>query len=160
MVATSILKRIIQVTDLISGEQSLVIHFSYVGWQENEEPGSIRLLCPMMQLVNLANVLNNPILIHGSLGAGRCGTFVAIHSILEKISSLQLKGNNAGKERISFPEIVIHLRNQRPGLVSNEIQYRSIYNCVLFFMDPKNQKDVKFENKQQVEKNQKHLMYS
>jgi len=81
-----------------------------------------------------------PIVVHCSAGCGRTGTFIAICNgivtleILKKCGKLNTESGYSLVPRISIFAIVRRLREQRWTMVRTELQYKSIYDFIIFYL--------------------------
>jgi len=65
-----------------------------------------------------------PVVVHCSAGIGRTGTFIAVENIIENINKYL---------PIDVFNTVLELRKNRFKMVQTELQYRSIYDTVLYY---------------------------
>ncbi|MCE5295228.1 MAG: tyrosine-protein phosphatase [Chlamydiales bacterium] len=103
-----------------------VYQLKYENWQEGQG-ANIKLV---QRLINDTNYLrlmcgvNRPLLVHGSLGKGRTGTFVALHHILGQMQRFpkQAPDIQATVKELRKPE------SGRAGMVQTLAQYQFLYN--------------------------------
>jgi protein tyrosine phosphatase len=99
-----------------TGETRTVSQFHYLAWLEGRTPENVRSFLQFRRKVHKSyRNSGSPILVHCSDGAGRSGTYTLIDMILERIKN--------GAKEIDLRATLEHLRDQRPGLCSNQSQF-------------------------------------
>lgn len=105
-----------------------IVQLHYTEWPDFGTPDSTHAIRQLVALANLHRTqgvqsgLHGPTTVHCSAGVGRAGTFIAIHSALDRLKS--------SNEPIDIPGIVATLRQSRIGMVQTLDQYRFIYETV------------------------------
>jgi len=111
------------------GEERVITQFHYTEWPDFGRPASTQTIRELIAALDVQRLkgqlagLRGPIVAHCSAGVGRAGTFVAIHSSLEKMKytrSLEVNVENT----------VLALRRCRPGMVQSPEQYKFIYEVL------------------------------
>lgn len=98
-------------------EERLITQYHYLGWPKGGVP-DVELILQLLKQIPKTRCL----LVHGSLGTGRTGTFVCLHHL---INVIQAKGKV--KDLIINPqETILRMRVQRPGQVENIAQLEFI----------------------------------
>ncbi len=95
------------ILDERTGSETAVKHFQYTGWPDLGVPENTM---PILQLcLEVAKLRPKRLLVHGSAGVGRTGTFFALLKIIEEI--------NLDIETIDIFNTVLALRSQRMKMV-------------------------------------------
>ena len=125
----SYFKELLKINELNEINQIQILN-----WDEHEIPNDEILV---KNIINtLINKINDnriqnpeiPILIHCSAGVGRTGTFIAICQIIKCLEKIKL----LKKEPIlNVFNVVRKLREQRYSMVTDTIQYKSIYTLCI-----------------------------
>ena len=103
----------------------VVHHLAYSEWSDFGIPKSPTTILELGSLAtDCSRSSKGTIAVHCSAGVGRAGTFVAIHSIIEKT----LQDQNIGA--IAIPETLRKLRRQRSEAVQTVEQFAFIYLAV------------------------------
>jgi len=110
-----------------------ITQLHYSEWPDSGTPKSTRCL---RRLIRLANYYRDsqagPMIVHCSAGIGRAGTFIATDIMIRAHSS------NSKTEKGCPPrtvmDTVIHLREQRRGMVQTLDQYRFVHQAVTDYL--------------------------
>lgn len=113
-------------------EVHCLCHLQYTEWPDFGVPRSTNTIRHLLELTNeyreqyTTNKDDTPgtVVVHCSAGIGRCGTFLAIQSVLEKLNA------NEPPSTISVKEIVTSLREFRMAMVQTKEQYKFIYHVL------------------------------
>nr|XP_022313209.1 receptor-type tyrosine-protein phosphatase delta-like isoform X2 [Crassostrea virginica] len=96
-------------------ETRRINHYQFTGWPDTKSPQSVEgLLCFRNLTKNSLRSDEGPMIVHGSAGIGRTGTFIALDYLLEK-------GFKEGC--VDVKGCVINLRQQRPFSIQSVDQY-------------------------------------
>ncbi|XP_021961232.2 tyrosine-protein phosphatase 10D [Folsomia candida] len=108
-------------------------HYQFLTWTHLESVDPPEALVHFVREVRkyapspiLGNPSNAPLIVHGSAGVGRTGTFIAVDIALNQIEK---------KKAVNIASIVSQMRAQRVGMVHTEPQYVCIYKCVIVTLD-------------------------
>ncbi|KIW62544.1 hypothetical protein, variant [Phialophora macrospora] len=114
----------------IGAEKRFVHHYLFEEWPESGRPNLTNSLGLVQLQEYLRRVSRGSLrIVHGSAGAGRTGTFIALDFLLELLHTGRLGGvQDNGKDLIE--ETVDSLREQRMMMVENEVQYAFIYKVL------------------------------
>lgn len=102
-------------------------HIQYTEWPDFGVPRStatIRKVVEFCDKYRLAKSGNGTAVVHCSAGVGRCGTFLAIQCVVEKLKS------NIPPSAIDVKNIVSSLREYRMAMVQTKDQYKFIYQVM------------------------------
>ena len=111
-----------------------IVQIQILCWGDHDIPKDNLIFVKMINL--LINKINDnrikypeiPILVHCSAGVGRTGTFIAIYQIIKCLEKIKL----LNKEPIlNVFNVVRKLREQRYSMVTDTIQYKSIYTLCI-----------------------------
>ncbi|XP_063974325.1 receptor-type tyrosine-protein phosphatase N2 [Diachasmimorpha longicaudata] len=109
--------------NLRTGETRTVTQFHFLSWPENGVPHSTKALLEFRRKVNKSyRGRSCPIVIHCSNGAGRTGTYCLIDMVLNRMAK--------GAKEIDIAAALEHIRDQRPGMVSNKQQFEFVLVAV------------------------------
>ncbi|KAK2782192.1 hypothetical protein FQN52_001030 [Onygenales sp. PD_12] len=116
----------------IGSGSKIVWHFLFAGWTDNLVPeGKDRdALIEMIKLtIEKAGSLDNPRIVHCSAGVGRTGTFITVDHLLRELQGGNLLSPVADEADPVFSTVNL-LREQRPHMVYNNVQYQYIYDIL------------------------------
>jgi len=117
---------------LLEGTHTLakVTQYHYDNWPKDDTPEADLL----MKLLD-ALPEGKKLLVHSSRGAGRAGTFVAIHSLITNVIAPQLQAKKSLEEIMVNPEeTVLKLLMQRTATVANIAQLSFIYRALVEYV--------------------------
>lgn len=104
-------------------ETKRVNHYQFTVWPDTKVPESLEgLLCFRNLTKNSLRSEEGPMIIHGSAGIGRTGTFIALDYLLEK-------GFKEGC--VDVKTCVISLRQQRPFAIQSVDQYAFLHDALV-----------------------------
>ncbi len=92
-------------------------------------------LLSLIQKVRMKYHPGDLIACHSNDGAGRAGTFIAGFLLLNEIDRQLASGVSKESLNISIEKIVMQLSLQRPHLVQNSAQYRTLYRLVDLYIE-------------------------
>lgn len=125
-------QRTFKIQPLTNDLPSHVVQLHYPGWNDHGVPN----FSILFQLMKKIPSYVTPV-VHCSAGIGRSGTFVAIHSLLHKVSTLDLKNERTIAQLNSLDylislveERVMELRQQRHNMVTSIEQYYAIIQAL------------------------------
>jgi len=101
-----------------------VHHLHYTEWSDFGAPTSTEGIRDLISASNDYRDSSNsrgPMVVHCSAGIGRAGTFIAIHQALERLEQ--------GLD-YNVKDLVLHMREQRWGMVQTEKQYSFIHRAI------------------------------
>lgn len=122
---SSLSKRKILLTNILTKDKKVVIHFHYKEWDDRDIPKNMKTL---EELLNQLEILftDTPIVVHCSAGCGRTGTFCAI----DTIRKIKTEEHN---ETLLF-DIISVFREQRHLMVQTSSQYVFIFDFISFYL--------------------------
>lgn len=104
-------------------ETKRVNHYQFTVWPDTKVPESLEgLLCFRNLTKNSLRSDEGPMIVHGSAGIGRTGTFIALDYLLEK-------GFKEGC--VDVKTCVISLRQQRPFAIQSVDQYAFLHDALV-----------------------------
>jgi len=112
-----------------SGAVKNVAHFQYIAWPDQGLPMNTDGMNSIMEMTDAVNTTGAPIVVHCSAGIGRTGVFCVVHSVLAKMKLLLT--SNLQHPDINIKKIVLHMREQRAGMVQTPEQYAFCYLTLL-----------------------------
>ncbi|KAG8185239.1 hypothetical protein JTE90_002765 [Oedothorax gibbosus] len=100
-----------------------VIQYQFTGWPDQTVPSSLTSLIKFTKRVREDHtVLQGPIIVHCSAGAGRSGTYISIDALCQQA---------AEEKRVDVFRFVNNARHQRIHLVQTMEQYAFIYEALV-----------------------------
>lgn len=97
-----------------------VLQWQFKKWNDDYSPDDSLSLLHFIRQVRISPHIR-PICVHCSAGVGRSGIFIAIDQLLDNLE----QGYN-----VDVYNVVQHLRQQRPSMIQNIEQYRTIYDVI------------------------------
>ncbi|XP_048462081.1 receptor-type tyrosine-protein phosphatase N2 [Rhincodon typus] len=109
--------------NLQTNETRTVTQFHFLSWFDQAVPSSTRILLDFRRKVNKCyRGRSCPIIVHCSDGAGRCGTYILIDMVLNRMAK--------GAKEIDIAATLEHLRDQRPMMVQTKDQFEFALTAV------------------------------
>ncbi|XP_067864235.1 receptor-type tyrosine-protein phosphatase N2 isoform X2 [Heptranchias perlo] len=109
--------------NLQTNETRTVTQFHFLSWFDQAVPSSTRSLLDFRRKVNKCyRGRSCPIIVHCSDGAGRCGTYILIDMVLNRMAK--------GAKEIDIAATLEHLRDQRPMMVQTKEQFEFALTAV------------------------------
>uniref|UniRef100_A0AAY5EZL6 Protein tyrosine phosphatase receptor type N2 n=1 Tax=Electrophorus electricus TaxID=8005 RepID=A0AAY5EZL6_ELEEL len=106
-----------------TNETRTVTQFHFLSWMDQSVPESARTLLDFRRKVNKCyRGRSCPIIIHCSDGSGRCGSYILIDMVLNKMAK--------GAKEIDIAATLEHLRDQRAGMVHTKDQFEFALTAV------------------------------
>ena len=116
----------------LDGVSHKLKQYHFLAWPDNHIPGNRNSLGSLIDDLQLEETKGGPIVIHCSAGIGRTGTLLALTQLKSIISHQKKNNSDIG---VSVFSIVRRLREQRPNMVYNTLQYNMIYDFVTEWID-------------------------
>jgi protein tyrosine phosphatase len=117
------------------GTDRIIHQVHFMGWPDNSVP---TLYDGFNRLIRASNIFmrddRGPMTIHCSAGVGRTGTFICIHSMLQRLMEHKDSGTTEPFE-YNFFEIVMALKQMRWQLVYNAQQYEFCYRGTSYIVN-------------------------
>eukprot|EP01116_Phalansterium_solitarium_P016390 TRINITY_DN380_c0_g1_i2.p1 TRINITY_DN380_c0_g1~~TRINITY_DN380_c0_g1_i2.p1 ORF type:complete len:564 (+),score=67.38 TRINITY_DN380_c0_g1_i2:130-1821(+) len=117
------------VRNLETGEERTATQYQYMAWPDHGLPTGTTAFLDLSRQVDDSNFSKGPIIVHCSAGIGRSGTFCTVHSVIEKLKR-DLAEHPTAEPVFNIVDTVLHLREQRPGMVQTREQYIFCYCCI------------------------------
>uniref|UniRef100_A0A7E4UZT9 protein-tyrosine-phosphatase n=1 Tax=Panagrellus redivivus TaxID=6233 RepID=A0A7E4UZT9_PANRE len=117
-----------KVTDRHTGQTRTIRHFQFVEWPENGVPKSaVEFLDFVGQVHNTKRQFGDsgPITVHCSTGAGRTGVFIALATIMDRMSLEHV---------VDVFTTVKLLRTERQNMVEEKDEYQFVYTAALEYL--------------------------
>lgn len=148
---TGLIKRMFKLVDLENPQViKSVTHYQYKDWPDHGVPPSklfqilnsfvfqkfnyltkkFKAMNAMKKLIQIAQSMEAPVVIHCSAGIGRTGAFLAILLTLQKVKNYLSQPNNTEPYKFNIFLTAIQLRNQRWGMIQQAAQYTFVYEVV------------------------------
>lgn len=105
-------------------ESRLITQLQYTGWPDHGLPASTGAFLEIVDLANRENHSKGPFVVHCSAGIGRSGTFITVHSNMEKMRRMKERSETG---EINVVETILLLRKQRLGMVQTKEQEMFCY---------------------------------
>jgi len=106
-----------------TGETRTVTQFHFLSWPDGSVPSTSKPLLEFRRKVNKSyRGRSCPIIVHCSDGVGRCGTYVLIDMVLNRM--------NKGSKEIDIAATLEHIRDQRSGMVQTRSQFEFCLTAV------------------------------
>jgi len=156
---TELTERKLKVINIDSAESRIVYQFQYTAWPDHGLPESTHAFLDLAHKVEQVNEAGAPIIVHCSAGIGRSGTFCTVHSIIEKLR-FDMKNQPEKLPYINVVKTVLHMREQRPGMVQTQEQYVFCYLTLLEEIKRLSNKDVEKEVTQVVKEEEVNMVQS
>ncbi|KAK9853362.1 hypothetical protein WJX84_007541, partial [Apatococcus fuscideae] len=112
-----------------------VDHFQFISWPDQgaTTKGNGTLLDLIRRLESTGAVemaKREPPVIHCNTGIGRTGVFIALAVILRRLAQMPPNYTPNGMDIVCMRDVLIELRRQRMGLISNIRQYAMLHEAV------------------------------
>ncbi|XP_060646073.1 receptor-type tyrosine-protein phosphatase N2 isoform X2 [Drosophila nasuta] len=109
--------------NLRTSETRTVTQFHFLSWPQNGVPPQAKALLDFRRKVNKSyRGRSCPIVVHGSAGAGRTGSYILLDLVLGRM--------NKGAREIDIAATLEHLRDQRAGVVATRLQFEFVLMAV------------------------------
>ncbi|XP_030240533.1 receptor-type tyrosine-protein phosphatase-like N isoform X2 [Drosophila navojoa] len=109
--------------NLRTSETRTVTQFHFLSWPQMGVPPQAKALLDFRRKVNKSyRGRSCPIVVHGSTGAGRTGSYILLDLVLGRM--------NKGAREIDIAATLEHLRDQRAGLVATRQQFEFVLMAV------------------------------
>ncbi len=114
-----------------------------INWPDHDIPENYTGYLTIEAILNIINeykvtFLQSPVLVHCSAGLGRTGTLIAIYNTIRSFTILQCVNtclDQKIKPFFSVFNVVRKLREQRMGMVTDELQYKYIYKFAFEWLE-------------------------
>jgi protein tyrosine phosphatase len=117
--------RTFHMEDNWQGERRTITHYQYTCWPDHGLPVSTTAFLDLIKLVDKQKK-TGPVVVHCSAGIGRSGTFCTVHCAISKYKH-DLAAKPDTPPSFDILHTVIHMRQQRPGMVQTKDQYMFCY---------------------------------
>ncbi|EDV99127.1 GH13205 [Drosophila grimshawi] len=109
--------------NLRTSETRTVTQFHFLSWPQMGVPAQAKALLDFRRKVNKSyRGRSCPIVVHGSAGAGRTGSYILLDLVLGRM--------NKGAREIDIAATLEHLRDQRAGVVATRQQFEFVLMAV------------------------------
>jgi len=124
-ISENIIMRSILVT---KGNKKVTIkHYQYTQWHKRDVPRNTDEIIKLVAMMKSSLIRDGGLpLVHSGDGIGRTGTFLAISNLIDSLKT---------DDKIDVVKTVKDLRDQRPNMVQNKIQYRFIYKVLQDYVE-------------------------
>jgi protein tyrosine phosphatase len=119
----------IEIVEKKTNQKMTVTHYHYIAWPDHGIPSNADAFLDLTRRSDESNSTRGPLIVHCSAGIGRTGTFIVIHSILEKMKH-ESKDFQAYVPMVNLVTTLIDLRKQRPGMIQTVEQYEFCYRAL------------------------------
>lgn len=134
-VSEDIVARVLSVENLTTSQVREVQHYQYHKWPDHGVPTTTKPIRQLAQTIASSPAAKKTIVVHCSAGIGRTGTFCSIDIILKRLRWLaqhrRAVPETVVQNAIDVRSVVLHLRQQRKGMVQTLDQYSFVYLVIL-----------------------------